>query len=90
MNSAASAIMVAEEEAAALLVEHTREALAESEANVGSYLEQYELLVSSFVGNRCGTAVLTALSLYSDSSVSTISSCCTPAVILVHPFPLMV
>ena len=37
MNSAASAIIVAEEEeAAALLVEHTREALAESEENVGS------------------------------------------------------
>lgn len=41
--------MVAEEEAAAvLLVEHTREALVESEENVGSYLEQYERLISSF------------------------------------------
>jgi hypothetical protein len=50
MNSAASAIMVAEEEAAAvLLVEHTREALAESEENVSSYLEQYERLISSFL-----------------------------------------
>ena len=42
--------MVAEEEAAAvLLVEHTREALVESEENVGSYLEQYERLISSFL-----------------------------------------
>ena len=52
MNSAASAIMVAEEEAAVvLLVEHTREALAESEENVRSYPKLYQRLVSSFVSN---------------------------------------
>jgi hypothetical protein len=70
MNSAASAIMVAEEEAPALLAEHTREALAELEENVGSYMEQYKRLASSFVSNRCGTTVLAAFSVYSDDSVS--------------------
>jgi hypothetical protein len=61
MNSAASVIMVARgevevevevEEAAALLVEHTREALVESEENVRSNLEPYQCLVSSFVSNH--------------------------------------
>jgi hypothetical protein len=69
MNSAESAIMaVEEEEAAALLVEHSREALAESEENVGSYLKQLELLVSSFVSSCGGTAVLIALLVYSGGS----------------------
>lgn len=47
-----------EEAAAVQQVEHMKEALAESEENVGSYLEQYEHLVSSFVSNRCRIAVL--------------------------------
>jgi hypothetical protein len=69
MNSAESAIMaVEEEEAAALRAEHSREALAESEENVGSYLKQLELLVSSFVSSRGGTAVLIVLLVYSGGS----------------------